>query len=299
MQVRTFATVAREGTFTRAAQVLHYAQSSVTAQVQGLEEQLGAPLFDRLPRSLSLTAAGSSFLPYAERLLAIADEAAQSVHAHGEPTGPLTISASESVLTYRMPALLRSFQEAFPKVQIALNPASISEFGPPVAAGVDIGVSINERIADPQLVTRVLRTEPVRAVVASSHPLATMRRVTLADVVAEQLLLTEETCSYRSVFENALRLAGLRTGRVLDFASVEAMKQCAVARMGVAILPEVVVADGLRNGVLVMLRIPGVDLKVYTQLVRRRERWFSPAMQAFWDAAIQSIGTSGADGRIC
>jgi DNA-binding transcriptional LysR family regulator len=290
VQVRTFAAVAREGSFTRAASTLHYAQSSVTAQVQGLEEHLGAPLFHRLPRSLELTQVGQAFLPHAERLLALADEAVQSAHAHGQPAGALTLSACESVLTYRLPALLQRFQRDHPQVQIVLHAASVCEFGPPIQSGVDVGVSISERIQDPQLITHVLRAETIRAVVAREHPLATRRRITPADIVSEQLLLTEETCSYRSVFEEALRDAGARPSHALAFASVEAIKQCALSRMGIAVLPEMVVADNLRAGTLVALRWPSRTLKVYTQLVRRRDRWFSPAMQAFWQAAIETVG---------
>jgi DNA-binding transcriptional LysR family regulator len=288
-QVRTFLAVAREGSFTRAARVLHYAQSSVTAQVQGLETELGAPLFDRLPRSVELTPVGRSFLPNAERLIKMAEEAYQAAQAHGEPAGPLALSASESVLTYRLPQLLRTFQADYPDVRIALQPAALSEFGPPIHASVDIAISINERIMDPQLIVHVLRREPIRAVVSREHPLAAKRRVTPEEIAAEQLLLTEETCSYRAVFERALTQSGARPRRTLQFASVEAIKQCAHARMGVAVLPEMVVADDLKAGTLVVLRWHPTELKVYTQLVRRRDRWFSPAMSAFWNAAIARI----------
>jgi len=292
VQVRTFLAVAREGNFTRAASSLHYAQSSVTAQVQGLEESLGSPLFHRLPRSLELTQVGHAFLPHAQRLLAVADEAMQSARAHSEPAGALMLSACESVLTYRLPALLRQFQTDFPQVEIVLNAASVAESGPPVQSGVDVGVSISERIRDPQLITHVLRPEPIRAVVASEHPLVSRKRISAADIVAEQLLLTEETCSYRAVFEHALRESGVRAGHALAFASVEAIKQCALSRMGIAVLPEMVVAENLRAGTLVALRWPTTPLKVYTQLVRRRDRWFSPAMQAFWQTAIDTIGAT-------
>jgi DNA-binding transcriptional LysR family regulator len=295
-RVQAFSTVVREGSFTRAAAVLHYAQSSVTAQVQSLEQELGVPLLDRLPGRIELTAAGEGFLSYADRLLALAEEACESVHAAGEPTGTLTLSAAESVLTYRLPELLQVFQDEHPKVRIELHAASMSEFGPPLGAGVDIAVSINEPIREPHLVVEALRPEPVRAVVAREHALAGRTQVGPQEIVAEQLLLTEHSCSYRAVFERALAQAGVRPSRTLEFASVEALKQCALARMGVAILPEMVVAAELRAGTLVALPWPRPGLKVYTQLVRRRDKWVSPAMQAFWAAAVGAIGT-GRDDR--
>ena len=288
-QIRTFVTVAREGSFTRAASTLRYAQSSVTAQVQSLESQLGAPLFDRMPRALQLTQVGTGFLPHAEHLLAVAEEAVQSVQLNGAPSGKLTLSASESVLTYRLPRLLSRFQRSHPRVEIVLHPASVCEFGPPMQHGVDIGVSINEVIQDSQLITQVLRPEPVSIVVAADHPLARLRKVVAGDLIAHQLLLTEDSCSYRAVFERALHGAGTRPKHTLTFASVEAIKQCAIARMGVAVLPQMVVETNLRDGTLVALRWTPQPLCVYTQLVRRKDRWVSPAMLAFWQAATQTL----------
>jgi DNA-binding transcriptional LysR family regulator len=193
------------------------------------------------------------------------------------------------VLTYRLPSLLRSFQAAHPAVTLSLDAPGICEFGPPVQSGVDVGVSISERITDHQLISHVLRAEPLCAVVAREHQLAFSRRVTAEELVAQQLLMTEESCSYRGVFEQALSDAGVRPSRVLAFASVEAIKQCAIACMGVALLPEMVVADELRTGKLVALRWRTSPLRVYTQLVRRRDKWFSPTMQAFWNAAITEL----------
>ncbi len=288
-QLRAFTTVVREGSFTRAAAILHYAQSSVTAQVQALEQQLGVPLLDRLPGRIELTAAGESLLVYADRLLALAEEACDSVHSGGDPSGTLTLSASESVLTYRLPELLRGFQDRYTKVRIELHAAGVSEFGPPIGPGVDIAISIDQHIQQPHLIVEALRAEPLRAVVAREHLLLQRAKITPHDIVAEQMLLTEHTCSYRALFERTLAAAGVRPTRTLEFASVEAIKQCARARMGIAILPEMVVADDLRAGTLIAIPWPRTELKVYTQLVRRRDKWVSPAMQAFWDAALTTL----------
>ena len=288
-QLRAFSTVVREGSFTRAAGVLHYAQSSVTAQVQALEQQLGVPLLDRLPGRIELTAAGESLLGYSDRILALAEEACDSVQTSREPAGTLTLSASESVLTYRLPELLRVFQDRHTRVTIELHAPGVCEFGPPIEPGVDIAISINELIQQPHLIVEVLRPEIVRAVVARQHPLAARSKITPGDIVAEQLLLTEHSCSYRALFERTLATAGVRPSRTLEFASVEAIKQCARARMGIAILPEMVIAEDLHAGTLVALPWPRATLKVYTQLVRRRDKWVSPAMQAFWDTAITTL----------
>jgi DNA-binding transcriptional LysR family regulator len=296
--VRAFSTVAREGSFTKAAAVLHYAQSSITAQIQSLEAQLGVPLMDRLSTGVELTAAGEGFLPYADRLLSLACEASESVQSSVEPAGTLTLSACESVLTYRLPEVLRAFQNCYPKVKVELHAAGICEAGPPLGPGVDIAVSISQPVKDPQLIAQSLVIEPVCAVVAREHTLASRKSIKPQDLALEQWLLTAENCSYRALFENALSAAGIRPSRSLQFASVEAIKQCAKARMGIAVLPRMVVKDDLENQTLVLVPWPNPQLNVHTQLVRRKEKWFSPPMQAFWAVAVDVLAKSHPASRI-
>src|SRR5438046_264194 len=106
-QLETFRVVATQLSFTRAAATLDYAQSSVTAQIQSLELELGVRLFDRLGRRVALTDAGERLLEYAERLLSLADEARAALADGAEPAGTLTIGAPETVMTYRLPSVLR------------------------------------------------------------------------------------------------------------------------------------------------------------------------------------------------
>jgi DNA-binding transcriptional LysR family regulator len=291
-QVKSFAMVAREGSVTRAAALLNYAQSSVTAQVHALEEELGVPLFDRVGRGLTLTTAGTEFLSYAERLLGLAEEARLSASSGGQPAGRLTIAASESLLTYRLPDLLRTFQCEFPTVEIALHTSAVCASVMAMDPGVDLAITIDELIRDPQFVVQTLRAERMVSAVWSGHPLAQLKRVTAKEIGEYQILLTERSCSYRALFEQTLALHGARVSRSLEFSGVEAIKQCALARMGIAVLPEVVVAEELRKGTLVALSWPTHSLHVYTQIVRKREKWFSPAMQAFWKSAIQQLSTA-------
>lgn len=105
--LQTFGAVAELLSFTRAAERLGYAQSSITGQVRALEEELGEPLFERLGKRVALTAAGRRLLPYAEKMLGLAGEARAAAAAQdGRPRGTLTIGASESLCAFRLPAVL-------------------------------------------------------------------------------------------------------------------------------------------------------------------------------------------------
>lgn len=115
-----FRAVAHEASVTRAAQQLQRAQSNVTTRIRQLEEDLGVELFLRDGKRMSLTERGSKFLAYAEQLLALADEARQSMHP-AEPGGRLRLGSMESTAASRLPALLASYHKACPRVALEVS----------------------------------------------------------------------------------------------------------------------------------------------------------------------------------
>ncbi|MCV0171829.1 LysR family transcriptional regulator [Pseudomonas aeruginosa] len=115
-----FRAVAHEASVTRAAQQLQRAQSNVTTRIRQLEEDLGVELFLRDGKRMSLTERGSEFLAYAEQLLALADEARQSMHP-AEPGGRLRLGSMESTAASRLPALLASYHKACPRVALEVS----------------------------------------------------------------------------------------------------------------------------------------------------------------------------------
>lgn len=285
-ELRTFRAVATEKSFTRAANALNYAQSSVTAQIQSLEGEVGVPLFDRLGRQIELTVAGRQLLVYAEKLLDLADEAQRTVASDGKPTGTLTVLAPETLLAYRLPELFKRFQSRFPAVQLSLSAVESCEVGGSIEPSVDIAFSLDVPWREPNLVVQRLRIEPIVLVVAIEHALAGKKRLKAEAIGAEQVLVNERACSYRGLFERTLRAEGVNVTRSLEFLSVEAIKQCALASMGIAVLPEVVVQRELKQGTLVALDWPRKPMAVYTQVYRHRDKWMSPVMEAFWDLAV-------------
>jgi len=119
MDVRTlstFSVAARTLSFTNAAATLGCAQSSVTAQMKSLEEDLGSALFNRVGNRLELTEPGQRFLVYAERILALTHEAKASINDEAA-SGTIRFTAPETICTYLLPPLLKSFKAKFPRVR--------------------------------------------------------------------------------------------------------------------------------------------------------------------------------------
>jgi DNA-binding transcriptional LysR family regulator len=293
-QLATFSSVASMLSFTRAADALDYAQSSVTAQIQSLEDELGVPLFERLGRRVTLSTAGRRLLPYAEQMLRLAAEARVAVRDDQEPDGLLTIGAPESLCAYRLPPVLTRFRALFPKVQLVFRPGGDAELRRALSEGrLDIGILL-ERPAQPgNLTVEPLTHEPLLLITYPAHPLAEMRLVQPSQLRNEPLLLTEAGCTYRELFQQTLAAASAWPSTILEFSSIEAIKQCVMAGMGITFLPAVTVEAELAQGRLVALRWTAGDYGLTTQMAWHRDKWPSPAFRAFVDLSRDILVAHG------
>lgn len=283
-QLQTFCILAEELNFTRTAERVHTVQSNVTSQIKSLEAELQAPLFDRAGKRVVLTEAGRRFLPYAERALAAMDQGHRAVMFGTEPAGPLHVGSPESVLIYRLPEVLKLFRKQYPKVDLVFHPDSQERMAEALENGrLDLAISMSRRFGGPQLSSISMRSEDIYLFSTPDHPLSRAKKVHPKDLMDHPLLLTETGCGYRMMFEMQLALAKIRPQNVTEFSSVEAIKQCVTAGMGVGLLPQIVIANELRKKQLAVLNWQGAKVSIETSIVWHKDRWISPAMRAFLD----------------
>lgn len=281
----TFRTVVRELSFSRAAEILNYAQSSVSAHIQALEDELGVPLFDRLGKRVTLTDAGRRMVPAAEKILALVEETRKTVPGCEVPTGTLTIGAHESQCAYRLPPVLREFRFRYPEVQLIFQPI-VSDGYLRVLLGqglLDVAFMLEPSAQSEGLVVEPLVEEPILVLTHPDHPLTRLPRVMPSDLHGETILSTEQGCSYRRMFEQSLVASGVHPGTMIEFASVEGIKQCVAAGLGIAVLPEITVTKEIAQGQIKALTWKGPDFPVVTQLAWHKDKWISPALKAFLD----------------
>jgi DNA-binding transcriptional LysR family regulator len=295
-QLQIFRILAEELNFTRTAERVHTVQSNVTAQIKALEEELGVPLFDRLGRRVTLTDAGHRFLPFAVQALVAMEQGQLIVKAGSEPSGPLRISAPESIVTYRLPLLLRKFRRRFPHVELSFRPHVDTSIALELESGkIDMVIDMRDSVANPAFHSMPLRTERVFLLAHGSHPLASLRTIKPADLAGQTLLLTEHGCGYRAKLDRVLAMQNIRPGHVTEFASVEAIKQCVAAGMGLALLPAIAVARELRQHHFKALHWAGPSFDIPTHIIWHKDKWISPAMAAFRDLVQDSSDEVEAD----
>lgn len=279
----TFRVVAKELSFTKAAYTLNYAQSSVSAHIQALEEELGTPLFERLGKNVVLTEAGERMVLAAEKIIACLDEMKKIVPGCDKPSGKLTIGAHESQCAYRLTQVLSKFRTCYPEVELVFRP---------IVSDENIQTLINQGLLDaafmlsPQRNPQGLIVEPLvkENILVLSHPnhaLALLPGIFPMDLNGETILTTEQGCNYRQIFEQILSSNGVHAGTKIEFTSIEAIKQCVISGLGIAVLPEMTVEKEIADGKIAVLPWKGPEFTIMTQLAWHKDKWFSPALRAF------------------
>lgn len=281
-QLKTFHTLASTLSFSRAAEVQNYVPSTVTMQMKSLEEELGVKLVDRLGKNVILTDAGRNFLRYVDNILGELEEAQHAVKQTGELTGTVVISADETLCTYRLPAVLRQFRLRYPGIRLMFRPLSNPNLKQSLReGGADIIFMLDENKGETGFCGEKMLDESFYVLAAPDHPLAACTALSIEDFNDETFLLTEKGCSYRTFFERSLSQKGMGGITELEFNSAEAIKQCAIIGMGIAILPEMAVTAEVNRGELVRLPWDLSATSFATQMFWHEEKWISPAIEAF------------------
>lgn len=294
-QLQTFCILAEELNFTRTAERVFTVQSNVTSQIKSLEAELGYPLFDRLAKRVLLTEAGRRFRPYAEKALAAMDEGYRAVKFGTDPAGPLRIYAPESVLTYRLPEVLKQFRKRYPKVELIFRPESDNKLSVELECGkIDLAISMSDEIDGEQLCSIKMRNEDVYLFGTPDHPLANAKKVYPSDLLDQTLLLTEAGCGYRKKLDMQLASANVKPQHITEFSSVEAIKQCVLAGMGIGFLPEIVIACELRKKQFTAVKWHDPKMTIATHIVWHKDKWISPGMDAFLGILKSELKTAAA-----
>jgi len=291
-QLITFRTVASTLNFSRAAEVLSYVPSNVTMQMKALEDELGVRLFDRLGKQLVLTTAGKRFLTHVQSVLDQLEEAKTVVHDNEVLSGTLTISANEVICAYRLPAVFQLFRSRHPGVRLIFRSVPNQELKQTLFEGsADVVFMLDEPIRSNGLAVEPLLEETFRLFAAPDHPLAKRTVLRLEDFHEEVFLTNEKGCPYRTMFDRSFEKEGVDSITYLEFQSAEAIKQCAISGIGIAFLPEIVAEAEVERGELVALPWQIPDLHVYTQMLWHKDKWLSPIMMSFIEAAREILAS--------
>jgi DNA-binding transcriptional LysR family regulator len=292
-KLHLFWTVARLGSFTRAAEQLHMTQPTVSQQVAALENQLRTPLIERSTRTLRLTDAGKVLFEYAEKLLPLADEAVNATQvAAGVATQTLKLGVGHTLATYLLPDALSRYRALHPAYRVRLSVGNTAELLDLLVAG-DIGVALVGSPAEhPEVQAEPFMHDRLVVIVAPDDSWADRAYIEVEEL-RERVFLTREPGSalYSSV-ERLLGAAALADDNVIQLGETEAIKRSVELGLGVALIQGIAIAREVAAGTLKSLPLRGGDDSRTYLVARHARRPLNEAAAEFVDL-IKTVAARG------
>jgi DNA-binding transcriptional LysR family regulator len=265
-QLKLFEAVARNSSYTRAAEEMFLTQPAVSIQIKRLEEQVGLPLFENVGKKIFPTAAGKAMYEASLDILGRVAELKNSVEElKGEVKGPLQLSVV-TTSKYFMPHLLGAFLQLYPEVEPRLKFTNRANVIDRLLNNEDDFVVMGQIPDDKNLETYPFLENILGIVAPPDHPLAKKKNIELKELMHERILEREIGSGTRSVFDNMMEKEGLKVEPYMELGSSEAIKQAVMAGLGIAVMSFYGLALERAAGKLVLLDVKGFPV---------RRRWYA------------------------
>lgn len=272
----------------RAAAALHMVQSSVTARIRQLEDELGVSLFVRHSRGVRLSEAGERLLSYSGRIDALFQEAVAAVKEDGVPKGTLRVGSTEPTVSFRLPSVLAAYAKRYPAVSLTVKTGNSSELIRQVIDQSLDGAFVAGPVANPLLTEEPMFREELALVSqAATRSIDDLRG---ADDV--KAIVLAEGCSYGELINHVLDRYGIKH-QVVPLASFDAIRSFVQSGIGITLLPKEILAASWKDAAVAVHELPATIAQVETVFIRRVDGSNRSALEAF---LLLSRASSNLDG---
>lgn len=277
-----FHTVARLGSFTRAASDLSISQPAVSIQVKELERSLDTTLLIRMRSGVTLTDTGETVYDYTRRIFTLADEMTNAIQdLTGLESGRLTIGSSSTPGEYILPLAIGRFRERYPKVEVSLAITNTRNvINQIMSRELDLGMA-GAPVDIRGLASFLYVNDEVVLVASPTHPLSLRRRLTVQDVVEEPFLMREAGSATRRAAEEHFASMGSSVRVVMELGSNEAVKRAASAELGIGVVSKFSVGPDVAAGYLKVLSVQGWRCERPLTVFYRDDTHISAVQRAF------------------
>ena len=283
-QLNSFVKIVEMQSFSKAAEALGYTQAAVTIQIRQLEQEFNTRFFDRVGRHVVLTPPGREFLSYANEIL----RKVSDVHvALGNPqlqTHALRIGSLESLLTYRLPDVIRHFYEHSPEISFEIKTGSPKELSDMLEHNlVDLVYFLDRRVYDSNWIKILEEPEPIIFVASPEMEIANQHSVHLSDLCTLPFFLTEKNSNYRYALEQDLAAERMSIRPFFETGNTEILIRLIKENKGISFLPKFAVQEDLNNGSLKEIKVGDFEMTMYRQIFYHKDKWVTDEMKAFID----------------
>ena len=294
--LKTFLRVAALRNFTHAARELGYSQSNVSTQIQQLEQEVGAPLFNRTGRTVTLTQFGEELLPYAQELTSTAAKMENLLKSDAFLGGTVRIGMTDSLSELYLEEAFAAYHRRFPKVRLEISLSTTNALIEQLGSGqLDAACLITHPLSRTEWMIWDEIEVPIVIAANAELPIAGKKRVTLEDLARQELVLMEALAPYSLEFEQAMAQEHLEIRPVFRLQSTAAACRLIERERLVSVLPLYSVKAGARAGRLAILNVPQWQHQQSVQLVLHRSRALTPQIEGILQEMTVTLGKTLAD----
>ena len=281
-QLRTFVALARTGGFTNAAREVCLSQSAVSHSVKALEQEVGCRLFDRVGKKVLLTQAGETLLVYAKRILNEMSSARESLGQLNKwGYSRIRIGASSTTCQYILPSVLRRFKEEYADCLITIEPADASDSVELLESNrIDLAITLEPDLLD-KLAFQPLFTDELKFIVSPDHEWARSGHVMQSQISKQKFVLYNKGSQTFRMIESFFRRDGIALNTLIEFGSMDAIKELVKLGLGVSIMAPWVVQEEGESGSLVALPLGRRQLSRQWGLLSWRKRPLNMSEERF------------------
>lgn len=281
----TFRTIIEEGGFSKAAKKLNYTQSTITFQINQLEQEFSVQLFEKIGRKMVLTKAGENFLPYVNNVLQSVERLRDFEHDLSKYQGNLRVGVAESQLCYHFSPILKQFHQKAPNAQLILRSMNCYDIRDELLNGtLDIGVFYKDVDGfGNNLTTYDMGTFSTVLVASKEISRQFNDFITPNQTLAVPFIINEPNCIFRQMFENYLNEKSIQLNHTIEMWSIPTIKNLVESDIGVTYLPLFTVENELKSGVLKEIKTDISHPEITAVCAHHKNKWVSPLMQLFID----------------
>ena len=281
--LHTFLTIVETGSFTHAAKKLNYTLPAITAQMAQLERELSVQLFEKLGRTMVLTQAGRQAVPYVREVFASMEKLRGFEQELALCQGELRVGAGETLLCYRLPAVLKAFHQKAPKARLYLRSMNCYDIRDELLAGtLDLGVFYEDVGGfGSQLTTYALGNCPVGLVASPEIRRCFPDFITPHQKIPLPFIINEPNCIFRQMFERYLGERSIELDHTIELWSIPTIQNLVKNDVGVSFLPRFSVENELARGELVEIPTAMAAPEISAVCAHHKNKWVSPLMALF------------------
>ncbi len=288
--LRTFRTIVTEGGFSRAAEKLNYTQSTITFQIGQLEQELSISLFEKIGRRMVLTKAGEQLVPYVDEILQSVDKLRFFEADLSQCQGSLNIGVGETLLCFRLPAILKEFHQTAPNARLFLQSMNCYDIRNELLNGtLDLGIFYEDVGGfGSNLMCQPMGNYSLSLVASPGTKKRYSDFITPDRTVPVPFIINEKNCIFRQIFEAYLQRKSIILDHTIELWSVPTIINLVKSDVGISFLPTFTVREDLDAGTLEEIPTELAERTISAVCAYHKNKWISPLMRLFIELCVNA-----------